>query len=93
MKGQYQLTIEQQEKLDEVMDYFDFGRVVKVMEALDWEWAFEDFTLEEPYIRNVVRGLIKRAFKDGHINTGGFDIKYSDDFLCVKFVAAEWDVW
>lgn len=32
------LTEKQQQKIDEIMDNFDFGKVAKVMEFLEWKW-------------------------------------------------------
>lgn len=33
------LTEKQQHKLDEIMDQFEFYKVQRVMESLDWRWA------------------------------------------------------
>jgi len=33
------ITEKQQQKLDEIMDEFNFGKVAKVMEFLKWKWV------------------------------------------------------
>ena len=36
------LTEREQEAIDNIMDYFDFDKVLKTMIALDWKWVKED---------------------------------------------------
>ena len=33
------MTITQQQLIDEILDQFDFEKVKKVMDALNWTWA------------------------------------------------------
>ena len=90
----------EQEDIDEIMDEFDFVKVHKVMEALDWGWGMEGV----PYIgdmRKVVRNLFKTAMAHGEnelsyiISTGGFHITrtlFPGDpkrYYSLKFVVTE----
>ena len=36
------LTEREQEAIDNIMDYFDFNKVLKTMIALNWKWVKED---------------------------------------------------
>lgn len=72
------------EKLEELIDSFEFDKVHKVMEELDWEWA----NLGVPTIdsmKNCVRGLYtsieNRVVNNEHCycSTGGFCLSYNPD--------------
>ena len=93
------LTEREQEAIDNIMDYFDFDKVLKTMIALDWKWIKEDHKslddLEIPSIeriRKTARTLLIRAveIKDS-TSTGGFQAEYDDCNLYLRFVVAEWD--
>jgi hypothetical protein len=71
-----------QELIDEVMDNFDFSRVAKVMEALDWTW-FGYGVPAEPDIRSAVRKHLSTVYGTAKIQgrkygmaTGGFSYEY-----------------
>lgn len=93
------LTEREQEAVDNIMDYFDFDKVLKTMIALDWKWVKEDHKsiadLEIPSIeriRKTARRLLIRAIeiKDS-TSTGGFQAEYDDGTLYLRFVVEEWD--
>ena len=80
--------------VNEIMDWFDFAKVAKVMEALDWKWANE--RPSEPEIRARARELIEDAVKNKRgIASGGFFAKYQEEegeeFIELSFVVDSWD--
>ena len=93
------LTEIEQEAIDNIMDYFDFDKVLKTMIALDWKWIKEDHKslndLEIPSIeriRKTARKALIRAIEiKGYLSSGGFEAEYDDGNLYLRFVVAEWD--
>jgi hypothetical protein len=85
-----------QEAIDEIMDWFDFERVVKVMEFLNWKWiTAEEGVPSIGEIKKTARRLLKEAIKKKtSIATGGFKVTYlpKEDFLHLEFVISEFDV-
>lgn len=85
--------------IGKVMDYFDFGRVHKVMVALDWKWISIDDGIRVPdefEIRTEARRLLTQAVKEKmSIATGGFYAMYRNDddveWVDLKFVVERWD--
>jgi hypothetical protein len=87
-----------QEKIDHIMDYFDFAKVAKAMEALNWTWAGKGVPTE-PELRKEARRLLndvsnknvcKCAFRYS-ISTGGFRVtKYHYGELELEFVVYSW---
>lgn len=74
-----------QEEIDDILDYFDFEKVHKAMEALDWEWV-SPYGLAVPLLgdlRKQARQLLTDAFKkvtpglnsEFFIATGGFIVQ------------------
>lgn len=63
-----QLTENQREKIDHIMDNFDFNRVYDVMHFMKWTWLNSD--LKEEYypavyeLRKTARELLKRCCLD-----------------------------
>lgn len=82
-----------QDHIDEVMDWFYFDRVEKVMRALEWQWSSVKGVPTLPDIRAFVRDGMKKAYVRGHHITGGFDIRYNkeEDYFTVQFIAAGWE--
>ena len=75
--------IDRQKAIDEIIEYFDWGKVHKTMEFLNWTWATTDN--EVPTIgqlfNNAVR-LLQDAYdgalkekQDYIVSTGGFRAK------------------
>ena len=74
------ITQDIQNDIDDILDWFDFERVAKVMECLNWEWGRSvgkegDFEDALPYIPNVpelrkearrlLRSTVEQALKSG----------------------------
>ena len=84
-----------QEKIDEIMDCFDFDKVQKCMEALNWRWASCDGVPEQFELRQKARSILKDCVEIGHGGTGGFvpSIDKEAGCLSLSFVVAEWDAY
>jgi len=75
-----------QEKIDYLLNHFDFEQVHKVMNFLDWKWATSENDNAIPSmaeLRQCARRLLTDAFREGRklngvdsydysISTGGF---------------------
>jgi hypothetical protein len=93
-----------QELIDEIMDWFDFEQVHKVMTALDWKWGDAESVPTMPELRKQARELMKTALiglsnnfeeKNYSAATGGFEVTAfleEDDvrILDLKFIVSEW---
>lgn len=94
------LTDSRAEKLiDEVMREFNFERVSKTMQSLDWRWSITSGgripSLVE--IRTLARQLLLDAIeRKGLASTGGFEASYSETpvvpSLKLRFIVEEWRV-
>jgi len=85
---------EWQESLDEVMDWFDFNKISRVMQLLNWQWFGEGVPNESDIRRAVRRSLTKLIESDNKMSaTGGFEYRLWRDTkdISVKFVAADWE--
>lgn len=80
------------EQIDEIMDWFDFAKVAKTMETLEWSW--NDIGIPtEPDIRKQARQMLKEAVAKKHgLASGGFWVRYDGDVLQLQFVVADWEV-
>lgn len=93
------LTEREQEAIDNIMDYFEFDKVLKTMIALNWKWVKEDHKslveLEIPSIERIrreARRLLTNAIETKNsIGTGGFEAEYYNGGLSLKFVVEQWD--
>jgi hypothetical protein len=70
-----------EEILDDVMDQFDFDKVHRVMEFMDWVWVTTDgHSTEVPSIsrlKQAARKHLRRAFaKNITIGSGGLEASY-----------------
>ena len=84
-----------EEQIEEIMDYFNFDRVNKVMVALGWAWSSLNGVPEKAELRQRARELLRSVAKDKHSichATGGFHAS-KDEWgnLSLQFVVAEWD--
>jgi len=61
-----------QEQIDDIMDSFDFSRVVKMMQATNWTWAGVAGIPEERDLRRGARERLHDAVKHGESVSGGF---------------------
>lgn len=64
-----------QKQIDEIMDSFEFDRVLKIMKALQWMWGFgeSEHYPDEWELRKSARERLREAAKNhGSSETGGF---------------------
>lgn len=83
-------------KLDELLEEFDFEKVHKIMDLLNWMWAGvygiptrEDMILVVKNLYSSIEGAILRGEKSS-IATGGFKLTYNpdeDDEITLTFEA------
>lgn len=84
---------------EQLFENFDFQKVRKVMEYLNWTWWFTDDekddrvpTVEE--MQKFVIDLIKTCHRTGkregkdewYVTSGGFEVRYSNGYWALKFV-------
>lgn len=85
-----------QENIDEIMDHFDFGKVHKIMEAVDWTWANSEFGVPMEWeLRKRARSLLSDAWdQQTMMSTGGFTARFlnedESDGLQLEFTVEKW---
>ena len=91
------MTQKQQDAIDGIMDYFNFEKVLKVMELLEWEWkAAEEGIPTVPELRQQARRLLKMSLEEKtNTSTGGFHVmyessEYGSEFIQLMFAVEEW---
>jgi len=78
-----------QEKIDEVMDWFDFRKVAKAMAAVEWWWwNAANGVPTEAELRQSARHKLQLAIECGYCGSGGFEAKYEEGVLTLDFVLA-----
>ena len=92
-----------QEDIDYILDNFDFEKVKKVMDALEWKyWDSEEDTVSIYELRRMARSLMKDVYNasDSYhcfLGSGGFEVErwmYPGDtkkYFRLKFVVTEWN--
>lgn len=55
-----EITKVQQDKMDEILDEFDFAKMQRVMEFLDWKWATIGHVPMQGDIRRAVREELRK---------------------------------
>ena len=86
--------------IDNILDEFDFDKVHRVMEFLNWGWTDGSHPLEIPTTgqlrkraRTLMKGLIGE--EDGGTASGGFWITKKtfdgEPFYRLQFVVSSWD--
>ena len=88
----------EREKIESVMNQFDFEKVQSVMEDLDWKWSGTKFgvpTVEEMK-REAERLLIDAVQEETSCSTGGFRAVYEstgaadpDPYIGLEFILEE----
>ena len=91
----------ERKKIDYILRHFEFGKVYRVMEALDWRWATVKKGMEVPSIEDMKaeakRLLVDACFEKTTIATGGFKATYEatpgdpdgDEFIQLEFIVAD----
>lgn len=91
------ITQKQQELIDDIMDNFNFEKVHKVMEFLNWTWWNNELkkdinpTIQD--IRSDARKKLKRILEENHssIESGGLVArKYDDGTISLEFKIEYW---
>jgi len=81
--------IDWQVQIDQIMDCFDFPRVAKVMEFLNWTWFDVGRVPVEYEIRKYTRDLLKRSankLQDGqYLGSRGFMAGKENGRLYLRF--------
>jgi hypothetical protein len=89
------------ESIEDILDRFDFQRVQKAMEALDWHWVDAEEGLPSiAELRRQARGLLEDVYRYQDspsitIGCGGFEATRSMEvgsltkYLSLKFVVEE----
>jgi len=81
--------------IDDIMDNFNFNKVLKMFIAAEITHAGEDFEYTESYLRRYARSHLRKAVEQGYYKTGGFESKCErvrdEIFLSLKFVGEQWD--
>jgi hypothetical protein len=94
------LTVLEQDSIDHILDNFDFEKVHKAMEALDWKWGYimDTGTLQVPEVadlKKAARRMLREAVlcpePDCTVATGGFYVQKLDgEELKLAFQLEEW---
>ena len=97
------MTITQQELIDEILDQFDFEKVKKAMDALNWTWGMgkwgtgtEALVPDIPELRKQAREMLWDLVRSKYrmIKTGGLVVeKDDDDTLELRFEVSSWNTW
>lgn len=69
-----------QEQMDEIMDSFEFGKVLRIMQHLNWKWTNSNGVPDEIELRKEARRLMKDAVEcGGWAGTGGFTAIFTEN--------------
>lgn len=83
-----------QDKIDEIMDCFDFEKVARVMEFLGWQWASINGVPDVTQIRKAARQLLREVSGNGkwaRTSTGGFIATKENNELSLVFYVSQWE--
>lgn len=86
--------------IQDIMENFDFGKVHKVMEFLDWTWWFNGVPSVDD-LKDQAHSLLDEAWeKQQCVATGGFRVAYErpnhdgeSPYLCLSFELDSWGSW
>ena len=91
------------EEIEDILDHFNFEKVKKAMDALEWKyWDSEEDTVSIYELRKMARRLLIDVYNASnsdhwYSSSGGFGAErwmYPGDtkkYLYLKFVVAEWN--
>ena len=78
------------QKIHKIMSEFPFADILKMMQAVDWEYRGEPVTLEK--IKETAEFCLYQAIRyenQAAFSTGGFLVEFNNDLLSLKFVGYE----
>lgn len=81
--------------IKKILKNFDFGKVHRVMENLNWTWGSTDYTVPTiEDLKSQAKDLLKKVTEGDYkvISSGGFEAEYGNEVLTLKFVLAEWEI-
>ena len=93
--------MELEDKFEEILDEFDFRKVHKVMEQLNWRWSFLEGRFEVPKISemkkecrrlfySVIEAIAENNSKEENLSCGGFTVTvYDNETVYLQFVLEE----
>lgn len=82
-----------EDRINQIMDWFDFRKVYDTMVALEWKWGEE--TPFEAEIREQARKLLNQLVKVtdcAAIGTGGLVAYRENGELGLRFIVCDWSV-
>lgn len=82
-----------EDRINQIMDWFDFRKVYNAMMALEWTWGGEYPC--EAELREQARKLLNQLVKDKQcatIGTGGFEAYRDNEQLGLRFIVCDWFV-
>lgn len=82
----------QVEQINEIMDWFDFDKVHRAMQALNWTWYGKDVPLVGQIRKQARELLTEVANTDAScVSTGGLKASKTDGILFLEFVVEYWE--
>ena len=80
------------QRIDKIMDNFNFHKVARVMEFLHWGWG-DTGVPSESEIRKFARRQMEEACKQNYreSSTGGFSVRRISGEIYLTFELASWD--
>ena len=85
-----------EKQIEYILDFVDFDKIQKAMQAMDWTWAGSAFGVPQVWeLKSTARKMLtrvvsiaKRSASPVSLETGGFVAFYNpeEDFLELKFV-------
>jgi hypothetical protein len=95
------MTPDQKEMINEIIDKFNFEKVLIAMTALDWHWqttasnGYSVPTLQR--LKAMARHLLNESIKETVVGSGGFEAKYhskdnsDSEYFELKFILCHED--
>ena len=87
-----------EDKIEEIIEHFDFEKVLDVMKHLDWKWSIgnENRTPNIPELKSRARDVLQDVVDDQHtfwsISTGGFCARKQKNNLELVFQLTRWTI-
>lgn len=81
--------------IDEILDEFDFEKVHRVMQALDWKWHNTDGVPSIADLRRMARSLLNQVVESKGIHSvgsGGFTAYMHHGLLGLRFEVSSYEI-